>query len=190
MANYNTSQFKKGLRVEVDGEPYLMIEMDFMKPGKGQAVYRCKLKNLLTGRVIDRNYRSGDSMEAAEVHESQLQYLYNDSTHWHFMDTESFEQYAIPKDSLGDTWKWLIDNTMVDVVFWNERLITVTPPNHMVLKVTYCEPGARGNTATNVQKPATLESGAEVTVPFFINQDDLVKVDTRTGEYIERVQKS
>jgi elongation factor P len=186
---YNTSEFRKGLKVEVDGEPYLMIEMEFMKPGKGQAVYRTKLKNLISGKVIDRNYRSGDSISAADVEEFNLQYLYNDSANWHFMDPESFEQYTISKEQLEGAWKWLVDGTMVAVVFWNNRPITVSPPNHVELKVTYCEPGARGNTATNVQKPATLESGAEITVPFFINIGDVVKVDTRTGEYVERVQK-
>ncbi|MGE3165169.1 MAG: elongation factor P [Planctomycetota bacterium] len=190
MASYNTSEFRKGLKVELDGEPYLMIEMDFMKPGKGQAVYRCKLKNLITGRVLDRNYRSGETMEAANIEETKLQYLYNDSTHWHFMDPESFEQHAITKDQLDDAWKWLIDESMVNVLFWNDRPVTISPPNHVELKVTYCEPGARGNTATNVQKPATLETGAVISVPFFVNNGDVVRVDTRTGEYTERVEKA
>jgi elongation factor P len=188
--NYSTSDFKKGLKVELDGEPYLMIEMEFMKPGKGQAVYRAKLKNLITGRVIDRNYRSGESLAAAQVEETSLQYLYHDASHWHFMDPQSFEQHALTKDQLDEAWKWLIDETKVDVMFWNHRPISVNPPNHVELKVTYTEPGARGNTATNVQKAATLETGAEITVPFFINIGDVVKVDTRTGAYVERVTKS
>ncbi len=188
MATYNTSQFKKGIKVLIDNEPYLMVETEFMKPGKGQAVYRTKLKNLLRGNVLDRTYRSGDKIDAADVSESRLQYLYNDSKTWYFMDPESFEQYELGRDMLADSYNWLKDGTMVDVVFWNERPISVTPPNHVVLEITYCEPGARGNTATNVMKPATLETGAEVGVPLFINQGDFIKVDTRTGEYVERVK--
>jgi elongation factor P len=187
---YNTSEFKKGLKVELDGEPYLMIEMEFMKPGKGQAVYRAKLKNLISGRVIDRNYRSGETLGAAEVEELSLQYLYHDATQWHFMDPESFEQHALRKEQLDDAWKWLVDETRVSVMFWNHQPISVTPPNHVELKITYTEPGARGNTATNVQKAATVETGTEISVPFFINIGDVVRVDTRTGEYVERVTKS
>jgi elongation factor P len=187
---YNTSDFRKGLRVELDGEPYLVVESEFRKPGKGQAVYTLKLKNLLQGNVISRNYRSGDKIDGADVEEHSLQYLYNDASNWHFMDPDNFEQYAVAKELLGDAWKWLVDETMVDVVFWNGKPITVTPPNHAELKVEFCEPGARGNTASNVQKPAKLETGAEVPVPIFINIGDVVKVDTRTGEYVERVQKA
>lgn len=190
MASYGTSDFKKGLKVELDGEPYLMIDMDFMKPGKGQAVYRAKLKNLITGRVLDRNYRSGESLEAAEVEEFSVNFLYKDGTHFHFMDPNSFEQYELTGEQVGDGAKWLIEETKVDVVFWNGNPITVTPPNHMELKITYTEPAAKGNTTGNVSKPATVETGAEIQVPAFINTDDIVRVDTRTGEYVERVTKS
>jgi len=189
MASYNTSQFKKGLKVLIDNEPYLMVDTEFMKPGKGQAVYRTKLKNLVRGNVIDRTYRSGDKIEAADVAESSMQYLYNDSTNWVFMDPESFEQHEVSKDLLAGAEQWIKEGAMVDVVFWNDRPISVTPSNHVVLEVTYCEPGAKGNTATNVQKPATLETGAEVGVPIFINIGDFVKVDTRTGQYVERSNK-
>ena len=186
MASYNTSQFKKGLKVLLDNEPYLMVETEFMKPGKGQAVYRTKLKNLIRGNVLDRTYRSGDKIEAADVTESSLQYLYNDSRAWFFMDPESFEQFEVLQDQLDGVDRWLRDGTMVDVVFWNGQPLSVRAANHVVLEVTYCEPGAKGNTATNVQKPATLETKAEITVPIFINIGDSVKVDTRTGEYVER----
>lgn len=184
---YNTSEFRKGLKVLIEGEPYLMIDTEFMKPGKGNAVYRTKLKNLLRGNVLDKTYRGGEKIEAADVSDTTLMYLYNDSTQWHFMDEESFEQYGVDKDVLGDSHRWLKDNTKVDVTFWNGQIITVTPPNHVELKVTYCEPGARGNTATNVLKPATLETGAEIGVPIFVNIGDVAKVDTRTGEYVGRV---
>ena len=189
MASYSTSDFKKGIKVELDGEPYLMVEMDFMKPGKGQAVYRAKLKNLITGRVVDRNYRSGDSIDAAEVSEFSVQYLYHDATGYHFMHPESYEQYQLTEEQVGDAAKWLKDETKVDVVFWNDRPITVTPPQQVQVEVTHTEPAAKGNTATNVQKPATVETGAQITVPAFINIGDVVKVDTRTGDYVERVSK-
>lgn len=187
---YNTSEFRKGLKVTVDNEPYLMVEMEFVKPGKGQAVYRTRLKNLVRGTVIDRNFRSGDKVDAADITEASLQYLYNDSKSWFFMNPESFEQYTISKDNLAGAEKWLKDGSTVDVMFWNDLPITVDAPKHVELAVTYCEPAARGNTATNVQKPATLETGAEVFVPAFINIGDVVRVDTRTGQYTERVSKS
>jgi elongation factor P len=187
MSTYNTSEFKKGLKVLVDNEPYLMIDTEFMKPGKGQAVYRTRLKNLIRGNVIDRTYRSGDKIDAADVTEHSLQYLYNDSRLWYFMDTESYEQYQIEKEALGGGHIYLKENATIDGIFWNGRPITIDPPSHVQLAVTYCEPGARGNTATNVLKAATLETGAEVGVPIFINIGDVVKVDTRTGEYVERV---
>ena len=190
MSTYNTSEFRKGLKVLIDGEPYLMVDTEFTKPGKGQAVYRTKLKNLVRGNVIDRTYRSGDKIDGADVSEETLQYLYNDSKNWFFMNQETFEQYSIPKDNLNDADKWLKDGTAVDVTFWNDQPLTLDAPKHVELAVAYCEPGAKGNTATNVQKPAKLETGAEITVPFFINIGDVVKVDTRSGEYIERVSKS
>ena len=187
MSTYNTSEFKKGLKVLIDNEPYLMIDTEFMKPGKGQAVYRTRLRNLIRGNVIDRTYRSGDKIDAADVTEHSLQYQYNDSRVWYFMDTESYEQHAIEKDALGGGHIYLKENTTIQGIFWNGRPITIDPPSHVQLAVTYCEPGARGNTATNVLKAATLETGAEVGVPIFINIGDVVKVDTRTGEYVERV---
>jgi elongation factor P len=189
-ASYSTSDFKKGLRVELDGEPYLVIDSEFMKPGKGQAVYRLKCRNLIRGNVLDRTYRTGDRIPAADVEEKTMQYLYNDSQTWHFMDTESYEQFEIAKENLADAWKFLLDGMPVNVVFWNDKPITITPPNHVELKVTYCEPAAKGNTATNVMKAATLETGIEVHVQSFINVGDTVKVDTRTGEYVERVRKA
>jgi len=190
MGTYNTSEFKKGLKVIIDNEPYLMIDTEFMKPGKGQAVYRVKLKNLVRGNVIDRTYRSGDKIDSADVEEETLQYLYNDSKNWFFMNPETFEQYTIHKENLDDAHLWIKEGSTVEVTFWGDEPITVTAPKHVELEIKYCEPTARGNTATNVQKPATLETGAEISVPAFINIGDVVKVDTRTHEYIERVTKS
>lgn len=190
MVTYTTSDFRKGLKVQIENEPYLMIEMEFMKPGKGQAVYRAKLRNLISGRILDRSYRSGESLEAADVQEGAAQYLYQDGTSFHFMDPESFEQYEIPKEQIGETAKWLVEEMECEVVFWNGSAISITPPCHVELKVTYTEPGARGNSTGNVLKPATVQTGAEIAVPTFINLDDVVRIDTRTGEYIERVSKS
>ena len=190
MASYSTSDFRKGLKVQLDREPYLIIEMEFMKPGKGQAVYKCKFRNLISGRILDKNYRSGDSIEAADVTEQSVQYLYQDGTYFHFMDPESYEQYELTKEQIGDVAKWLVEEMVCEVVFWDGSAITVTPPAHVELKVAYTEPGAKGNSTGNVQKPATLHTGAEIMVPTFINLDDVVRIDTRTGEYVERVTKS
>lgn len=190
MATLTTSDFKKGLKVQLEGEPYVMIEMEFMKPGKGQAVYRAKLKNLLTGRILDRSYRSGETLESADVEERTVQYLYHDGTYHHFMDPGSYEQYEIPAVQIEDAARWLVEEMKVDVVFWDGRGITVTPPPHVELAITYTEPGAKGNSSGNVQKPATLSNGVELNVPTFINVDDVVRIDTRTGTYIERVTKS
>lgn len=184
---YSTSDFKKGLRVEFDGEPYLVVESEFRKPGKGAAVYTLRVKNLVTGNVLEKVFRSGEKIEAADVEDQKLQYLYNDSRDWHFMHPETFEQFAISKDILGDIWMYLVEEALVDVTFHNGIPISVSAPNHVVLKVEYCEPGAKGNTATNVTKPAKVETGAEFNVPIFIKIGDRIRIDTRTGEYIERV---
>lgn len=190
MPTYNPGQFKKGLKVQLDGEPYLMIDMEFMKPGKGQAVYRVKLKNLLSGRIIDRSYRSNESLEATDVEEFSVNYLYKDANGFHFMHPETFEQYELTAEQVGDVANWLVDEMTVDIMFWNGSAIAVTPPAHVELEVTYTEPGAKGNSTGNVQKPATVDTGVELNVPIFINVGDRIRVDTRTGEYIERVSKS
>ena len=188
MASYNTSQFKKGLKVQLDGDPYLMIECNFVKPGKGQALYKCKLRNLLRNTILDRTYKSGDALEAADIEEIQTQFLYRQGDQFFFMHTENFEQYELTKEQVDDAWKYLKDGMTCSMVLFNNNPIAVNPPNHVVLKVTYCEPAVRGNTATNVTKAARVETGADLTVPNFVETDDLIKVDTRTGEYIERVK--
>jgi elongation factor P len=189
VANYNTSDFRKGLKVQLSGEPYLMIECNFVKPGKGQALYKCKLKNLIKQTVIDRTYKSGDSIEAADVTETEMQYLYRQGDTFVFMDTATFEQYELSAEQVGDGWKYMKDGTMCQMVLFDGNPITVTPPNHVVLKVEYCEPGAKGNTATNVTKPVQVETGAEIQCPAFVEMGELIKVDTRTGEYVERVKE-
>jgi elongation factor P len=188
MSMIHTSDFRKGIKVEVDGEPYIMTECNFVKPGKGQALYKCKLKSLIKGSVLDRTFKSDDGLPAADVRESPMQYLYRNGDNFVFMDPETFDQPELTEQQLGDTVKWLKEGLVCNITFYNDRPIIVEAPNQLVLVVTYTEPGARGNTATNVAKPAIVETGAEIPVPIFINQGDKIKVDTRTGEYIERVR--
>ena len=189
VATYNTSEFRKGLKVQMDGDPYLMIECNFVKPGKGQALYKCKLRNLIRNTVIDRTYKSGDSIEAADVEEIEAQYLYRQSDTFVFMDTTSYEQYEVGAEQVDDAWKYLKEGMNCAMVLFNGNPLTMTPPNHVVLRVEYCEPGAKGNTASNVTKPVKVETGAEITCPSFVEMGELVKVDTRTGQYIERAKE-
>lgn len=189
MGTYSTSEFRKGIKIQLDGDPYLMVECNFVKPGKGQALYKCRLKHLVRGTTIDRTWKSGDSVESADVDEVQAQFLYRQGGQFVFMDQESYEQYELTEEQVGDTWKYLKEAMVCSMVLYNGNPITVTPPFHVVLKVEYCEPGARGNTATNVSKPCKVETGAEFPCPVFVNIGDLIKIDTRTGEYIERVKE-
>jgi elongation factor P len=189
VATYSTSEFRKGLKVQMDGDPYLMIECNFVKPGKGQALYKCKLRNLVRNTVIDRTYKSGDSIEAADVEEIKAQYLYRQGDTFVFMHNETYEQYELSSDQVDEAWKYLKEGMICDMLLFNNNPIGVTPPNHVVLKIEYCEPAVRGNTATNVTKPAKVETGAELVVPNFVETGELIKVDTRTGEYIERVKE-
>lgn len=188
MPQINTGDFRKGVKVEVDGEPYEMFECNFVKPGKGQALYKTKLRNLLKGTILDRTYKSGDSLEQADVHRSQGQYLYRDANGLVFMDNDTFEQYTMTKEACGDSARFLLENAVCDLLYWNGQLIEMTPPQHVVLEITYTEPAAKGNTATNVTKPATVETGAEVQVPAFISTGEKIKIDASTGQYLERVR--
>lgn len=187
VAVYKTSDFRKGLKVQIDGEPYLMIEMNFVKPGKGNALYKCKLRNLVRNTVIDRTYKGGDTLEAADVEEVQTQFLYRQQDTFVFMNTSTYDQYELSIDQIDDAWKYLKEGMPCSMLLYNGNPITMTPPNHVELKVEYCEPGAKGDTATNVTKPAKVETGAEIIVPGFIGIGNVIKVDTRTGEYVERV---
>lgn len=188
MPQINAGDFKKGTKIVLEGEPYDMMECNFVKPGKGSALYKCKLRNLLKNTIIDRTYKSGDSLEAADVRKGEGQFLYKDRGGLTFMDTETFDQNSVPEAVVGDSAKWLLDGTVCTLMYWNERVIEVIPPSHMSLRVTYTEPAARGNTSGNITKAATVETGATVAVPAFIEQDEVIRVDTRTGEYIERVK--
>jgi len=189
VASYNTSDFRKGLKVQLDGDPYLMIECNFVKPGKGQAMYKCKLRNLIRNTVIDRTYKSGDSIDAADIHEFEAQYLYRQADQFVFMDNESYEQYELSAELVDENWKYLKEGMNCSLLLFNDNPIGITPPNHVVLRVEYCEPGAKGNTATNVTKPCKVENDAEFECPAFVNMGDLIKIDTRTGEYLERVKE-
>lgn len=188
MAGYNTSDFRKGLKVQIDGEPYLMIECNFVKPGKGAALYKCKLRNLVKNTVLDRTYKDGSSLDEADVTEIESQYLYRQGKNFVFMDNESYEQYELTEDQVGDAWKFLKEGTNCQMMLFNETPISITPPNHVILKIEYCEPSIRGNTATNVTKPVKLETGAEILCPAFVEPEGYIKVDTRTGQYVERVK--
>ena len=189
MPKINTSDFKKGIKVTLDGEPYLMLECNFVKPGKGQALYRTRLRNLLKGTILDRTYKSGDSLESADVHTGEGQYLYRDSSGYTFMDNETFEQQSLPADVCGEQVKFLLEGTNVHLMYWNGQLIAMDPPQHVVLEVTETEPAARGDTATNVTKPCTVETGAQVQVPAFVKEGDKIEVDAAAGSYIERVRE-
>jgi len=188
VASYNTSEFRKGLKVQIEGDPYLMIECNFVKPGKGQALYKCKLRNLIRGTVLDRTYKSGDSLDAADIEEANVQYLYRQGDHFIFMNNENYEQYELTSAQVDDAWKYLKEGMDCSMVLFNNNPLTLTPPNHVVLRVEYCEPGAKGNTASNVTKPVKVETGAEFICPSFVEMGELIKIDTRTGEYIERVK--
>jgi elongation factor P len=189
MATVSAEDFRKGLKVLVDGNPCLMVECQFVKPGKGQAIYRTRMRNLLRGTMVDKTYRSGESLEIADIHDTEMQYLYKSGDKWVFMDPETFEQPELDEAQVGESAKWLKDGLMCRITFWNEKPIAMEPPNHLVLEVVYTEPGFKGNTATNITKPAKVETGAEVGVPPFIEVGNLIKVDTRTGEYLERVRE-
>ncbi|MDH5437235.1 MAG: elongation factor P [Gammaproteobacteria bacterium] len=188
MASYSTNEFKNGLKLMIDGDPCSIAECEFVKPGKGQAFTRVKIRNLKTGRVVERTYKSGESVEAADVMDTEMQYLYNDGEMWHFMDPNSFEQLAADAAAIGDTKQWLKEQDMYEVTLWNGSPIAVVPPNFVVLTVTDTDPGVRGDTSGGGGKPATLETGAVVRVPLFINIGEQVKVDTRSGEYVGRVK--
>ena len=187
---YDTSDIRKGLKVLMDGNPYTVIEFQFVKPGKGAAFTRTKFKNLLTGAVIERNIRSGEKLEPANVETRDMQFLYKEADDLVFMDQTNYEQVTVGKDLVGESHDLLKDNMPCTVTFFNERPVDISMPTFVQLEVTASEPGVAGNTAAgNVTKPATLETGATVQVPLFIRIGDTVKVDTRTHEYVERVNK-
>ncbi len=189
MATISVGDFRKTLKVLLDGQPCEMLSVEFKKPGKGQAVYTTRIRNLLNGKIYDNKYRSGDSLESADVRNADGMYSYFDGTDHIFMDNESFEQVGLSAAVCGDQMKFIPENTECGLLYWNNQLIGVTPPKHITLEITYAEPAARGDTATNVTKAATVTTGGEVQVPAFISQGNKIKIDTETGTYIERVNE-
>ncbi len=188
MATYNTNEFKSGLKIIIDNEPYSIVENEFVKPGKGQAFNRVKIRQLKSGRVIEKTYKSGESVEAADVMEKDVQYLYRDGEFWHFMDLTNYDQYAAASEVVGDGHIWLKEQDMCIMTLWNDAPLSVAPPNFVELKIIETDPGLRGDTSSGGSKPATLETGAIVRIPLFVQQDEVIKVDTRSGEYVSRVK--
>ena len=185
---YQTSDIRKGLKVELDGSPWTVVEFLFVKPGKGCAFTRTKLKNLITGSVLDRTYKTGETLAPADVEDHTMQYLYNDGVDYHFMNLEDFSQVGISGETLGEATKFLAEEMEVQVLFYKGLPVSIELPNFVELPIEYCEPGVKGNTAQGATKTATLVTGADVQVPLFIEQGEVLKIDTRTGQYVSRVR--
>jgi elongation factor P len=188
MASYSTNEFRSGLRIIIDGHPCIIVENEFVKPGKGQAFNRVRIKNLKTGKTVDKTFKSGESVEAADVVDTDMQYLYTDGEFWHFMVADTFEQYAADSNAVGDAKKWLTEQDICQVTLWNNEPLLVEAPNFVELEITETDPGVRGDTASGGVKPATLSTGAVVRVPLFVEQGEVIKVDTRSSEYVGRVK--
>lgn len=189
MTVYTTNEIRNGMKVILEGDPCTILENEFVKPGKGQAFNRIKIRNLKTGRVIDRTFKSGDSLQAADVVEVEARYLYNDENHWHFMVHETYEQFAIDELGVADAKPWLKEQSDCMLMLWNGTPLSVTPSNFVVLKIVETDPGVRGDTSGGGGKPAKLETGTVVRVPLFVQEGELIKVDTRTGEYVSRAKE-
>lgn len=188
MASYTTNEIRSGMKVMQASDPCVVLENDFVKPGKGQAFNRIKIRNLKTGRVVERTFKSGESLEAADVLDVEMQFLYTDGTSWHFMDPHTFEQIAVNKMLLGETALWLREQDVCMVTLWNGTPISVTPPIFVILEVIETDPGIRGDTASGGSKPAKLSTGAVVRAPLFVEEGDKLKIDTRTGTYVSRAK--
>ena len=188
MASYGMNDVKNGMKILVDGSPCVIVDTDYIKPGKGQAFTRVKYRNIKTGRVVELTMKSTDSVEAADVVDTDMQYLYSDGEFWHFMQPDTFEQHTADKNVMGDAAQWLKGEEQCVVTLFNGAPLAVQPPNFVELQIVETDPGVRGDTSGGGGKPAVLETGAVVRVPLFVNQDEIIKVDTRTGEYVSRVK--
>ena len=188
MGTYSTNEFRSGLKVMMDGDPCSIIENELVKQGKGQSFSRVKLRNLNTGRILERTFKTGESLESADVMDHDMEYLYNDGEFYCFMDPVSFEQCQADKKAVGDCYKWLKEQERYEVTLYNGAPLIVTPPNFIELEITETDPGLKGDTAQGGSKPATLATGAVVRVPLFIDQGEMIKIDTRTGEYVSRAK--
>jgi elongation factor P len=188
MANYSTNEFRSGLKIIIDSDPCIIVENEFVKPGKGQAFNRVRIKNLKTGKTVDKTFRSGESVEAADLVDTAMQYLYADGEFWHFMKQDTFEQYAADEKAVGDAKNWISDGDVCQITLWNNSPLLVEPPNFVELEIVETDPGVKGDTASGGVKPATLSTGAVVRVPLFVDQNEVIKVDTRSREYVSRVK--
>jgi elongation factor P len=189
MAHYSTNELKNGLKIMVDDAPCSIVDCEFVKPGKGQAFTRLKTRNLKTGRVVERTYKANDTFLAADIVDVEMQYLYNDGDQWHFMVPDTFEQYAVNAAAIEDAAPWLKEQDMCVVTLWNNEPLLITPPTFVILAITETDPGLKGDTSGGGGKPATLETGAVVRVPLFVQSGELIKVDTRKGEYVSRAKE-
>lgn len=187
---YSTSDLRKGLKIEIDGQPYVITDFDFCKPGKGQALYRCKLRNMINGTGTDRTYRSGDKVDRPDLSQRDVVYSFAEGEDFIFMDTETYEQIHIPAAVIGEQKYFLIENSECTILFHGEKPIEVTLPIFIEKKIVKTDPGFRGDTANNVLKPAFIDNGFAIQVPIFVNEGDIVRIDTRTGQYVERVNKA
>lgn len=188
MAIYSTNEFKAGLKMILDGSPFNIIENEFVKPGKGQAFNRVKLRNLKSGRVIERTFKSGETVEAADIAELEMQYMYNDGEVWHFMDPKTYEQYEIPSAAVSDASMWIKEHDLCMVLLWNGVALSVVAPNFVILQIVETDPGIRGDTSGGGGKPAKVETGAIVRVPLFVQTGEHIRIDTRSSEYVSRVK--
>ena len=182
----DTSEFRNGLKILCDNEPFVIVEFQHVKPGKGSAFVRTRYKSLISGRVLEKNFKSGEKVGRPDMEEKHMQYLYKEGEHFIFMDSKNFEQSHIDEKGLGDSKNFLKENMEANVLFWNGRAITVDLPNAVELRVAKCDPGARGDTVSGALKPAIMETGYQLNVPLFINEGDVLKIDTRTGAYLTR----
>ncbi len=188
MANYSTNEFRSGLKIIIDNDPCIIVENEFVKPGKGQAFNRVRIKNLKTGKTVDKTFKSGESVEAADVIDTEMQFLYSDGEFWHFMVQDTFEQYAADAAAVGDARDWISDGDVCAITLWNNSPLLVDPPNFVELEIVETDPGVKGDTASGGVKPAKLSTGATVRVPLFVDQNEVIKVDTRSREYVSRVK--
>ena len=186
MASYSTNEFRAGLKVMLEGDPCSIVENEFVKPGKGQAFNRVKLRNLKTGRAWERTFKSGDRLEGADVMDREMEYLYSDGEFWHFMEPDTYEQHQADKNAVGDAYRWLKEQDRCEVTLYNGAPLSITPANFVELEITETDPGLKGDTASGGNKPATLSTGAVVKVPLFLSQGEVIRIDTRTGEYVGR----
>ena len=185
---YESSDLRKGLKIEIDGDPYVIVQFEFVKPGKGQALYKCRLKNMVTGSQFDKTYRSGEKFKEANLEAVEMEYLYFDGNAYCFMNSSNYEQEFLSEAQLGDAKAFLKENTVCNVLMFDKKALEVSLPNFVELTITEAEPWAKGDTAAGSTKPATLETGHVVQVPPFVNEGEKIRIDTRTGQYVERVK--